>query len=86
MNRLNIRVVTSSLATFSVVTYIFCVLYGLLVPTEFHSVRALEAVFPGFKWLTIGSFFIGLIESFLYGIYAGLVYAPIYNFYNKKWG
>ena len=31
-------------------------------------------------------FSLGLVESFLYGVYAGLVYAPIYNFYNRKWG
>jgi len=36
--------------------------------------------------LTVGSFFIGLPESFLYGVYAGLVYMPIYNFYRRKWG
>jgi hypothetical protein len=46
----------------------------------------LEITLPGFKWLSVGSFLIGLVESFLYGVYAGLVYTPIYNFYNKKWG
>ena len=28
---------------------------------------------------------VGLIESFLYGAYAGLVYVPIYNFLHRKW-
>ncbi|MFQ5852169.1 MAG: DUF5676 family membrane protein [Candidatus Binatia bacterium] len=31
-------------------------------------------------------FVIGVIESFLYGVYTGLVYTPIYNFFNRKWG
>ncbi len=31
-----------------------------------------------------GSFLVGLIESFLYGAYAGLVYVPIYNFLHRK--
>lgn len=83
---LNIRVLTWSLATFSTVSYIICVVYGLIVPESFHMVQFLEITLPGFKWLSIGSFLIGLVESFLYGVYAGLVYAPIYNFYNKKWG
>jgi hypothetical protein len=86
MNRLNIRVVTWSMATFTTFSFVVCVLYGLIVPESLHMVQFLEITLPGFKWLTIGSFFIGLIESFLYGVYAGLVYTPIYNYYNKKWG
>ncbi len=86
MGELNIRVVTWSLATFTLFTYVVCVVYGLIVPESFHMVQFLEIVLPGFKWLTIGSFFIGLVESFLYGAYAGLVFTPIYNFYAKKWG
>jgi hypothetical protein len=83
---LNIRVITWSLATFTTVSYIVCVVYGLVVPETFHMVQFLEITLPGFKWLTVGSFVIGLVESFLYGVYAGLVYTPIYNFYQRKWG
>jgi hypothetical protein len=85
MRQLNIRVVTWSIATFTVFSFVTCVLYGLIVPKSFHLVEFLEITLPGFKWLTLGSFFIGLIESFLYGVYAGLVYTPIYNFYHGKW-
>ena len=85
MRELNIRVLTWSLASFTLFTYLVCVVYGLIVPESFHMVQFLEIALPGFKWLSIGSFFIGLVESFLYGVYAGLVYTPIYNFYNKKW-
>jgi hypothetical protein len=46
----------------------------------------LEAVLPAFKWLTLAGFFLGLIESFLYGAYAGLVFVPIYNFLARRWG
>jgi 2TM family of unknown function (DUF5676) len=86
MTQLNIRVLTWSLASFTVFSYLVCVVYGLIVPESFHMVQFLEIALPGFRWLTIGSFLIGLVESFLYGVYAGLVYAPIYNFYNRKWG
>jgi len=86
MRELNIRVLTWSLASFTLFTYLVCVVYGLIVPESFHMVQFLEIALPGFRWLTIGSFLIGLVESFLYGVYAGLVYAPIYNFYSKKWG
>ena len=86
MNQLNIRVVTWSLATFTSFSFVACVLYGFIVPESLHLVQFLEITLPGFKWLTVPSFFIGLIESFLYGVYAGLVFTPIYNFYVKKWG
>jgi len=35
--------------------------------------------------LTFGGFILGLIESFLYGVYVGIVFVPIYNFINRKW-
>ncbi len=86
MHQLNIRVVTWSLATFTLFSYVLCVLYGLVVPKSLHMTQFLEIVLPGFKWLSVGGFFIGLVESFIWGVYAGLVYTPIYNFYNRKWG
>jgi hypothetical protein len=46
----------------------------------------LEMALPAFRWLTLGGFILGLIESFLYGVYIGIVFVPIYNFINKKWG
>jgi hypothetical protein len=82
---LNIRVVTWSLATFTTASYVLCVVYGLIVPETLHMVQFLEIALPGFKWLTLGSFFIGLVESFLYGAYAGLVFTPIYNIYQRMW-
>jgi hypothetical protein len=39
---------------------------------------------PGFTWITWQSFLIGLLESFLYGIYFGLVFVPLYNFFHGK--
>ena len=38
------------------------------------------------KWLTFWGFCLGLIESFLYGAYAGLVFVPLYNFLARRWG
>jgi hypothetical protein len=83
---LNIRVLTWSLATFTTFSYLVCILYGLIVPESLHMVQFLEITLPGFKWLSLGAFIIGLVESFLYGVYAGLVFTPIYNFYQRKWG
>ncbi len=84
---LNIKVVSWSLGIFLAVSYVLCVLYGLVVPERLHGMKDfLEAMLPTFKWLTFGGFVLGLVESFLYGIYIGVVFVPIYNFINRKWG
>ncbi|HED07727.1 MAG TPA: hypothetical protein ENI57_06405 [Ignavibacteria bacterium] len=83
---LNIKIVTWSLGLFTAISFLFCILYGLLSPASIHMTNFLESVLPGFKWLTFWSFLLGLLESFLYGVYAGLVFVPIYNFFHKKWG
>ncbi|MEO6325504.1 MAG: DUF5676 family membrane protein [Thermoanaerobaculia bacterium] len=83
---LNIKVVTWSLGIFTSTSFVLCVIYGLLVPSSLHNAQVLEAALPAFKWLTLVGFFLGLIESFLYGVYAGLVFVPIYNFLARRWG
>ena len=84
MHPLNWKVMTWSLGLFAAVTFVVCVLYGLVVPKAFHMVQLLEITLPGFKWLSVGSFVLGLVESFLYGAYAGLVFTPIYNFILRR--
>lgn len=83
---LNMKVVTWSLGIFTAISFVLCVIYGLIVPASLHTSSALEVVLPAFKWLTLGSFCLGLIESFLLGAYAGLVFVPIYNFLTRRWG
>lgn len=84
MYPLNWKVVTWALALFGAVTFVVCVVYGLLVPAAFHMTRLLEIALPGFTWLSPGSFVLGLVESFLYGVYTGLVFVPIYNFVLRR--
>ena len=82
---LNIRVVSWSLGIFMAITFILCVLYGLIVPQRLHGMSDfLEAVLPAFRWLTFGGFLLGIVESFLYGAYIGIVFVPIYNFLSKR--
>ena len=83
---LNLKVVSWSLGLFGAISFVVCVIYGLLVPPSLHMAEALEAVLPAFKWLTVPGFLLGLAESFLYGVYAGLVYVPIYNALTRRWG
>lgn len=83
---LNIKIVSWSLGLFTAVSFVLCVVYGLIVPPSLRMAPFLEMVLPAFKWLTIWGFFLGLIESFLYGAYVGLVFVPIHNALARRWG
>ena len=81
---LNIKVVTWSLAIWTTVSFVLCVIVGAATPSSAHMTAFLEQILPGFEWLTWSGFLIGLTRSFLYGAYAGLLYVPIYNFLHRK--
>ena len=81
---LNIKVVSLSLGVFAAVSFVICVLWGLILPAALHMHGFLELVLPGFKWLSAGSFLLGIVESFLFGVYGGVVYVPIRNFFARR--
>ena len=83
---LNTRLVAWALGLFTAVTFIVCVIYGLVTPQSVHMHTFLEQVLPAFKWLTWWGFLLGLIESFLYGAYVGLVFCPIFNWLHRHLG
>ena len=83
---LNIKIVSWSLGSVSAISFVLCVIYGLIVPPSLHMAAFLEVALPAFKWLTLWGFCLGLIESFLYGAYLGLVFVPIYNALTRRWG
>lgn len=83
---LNTKPVAWALGIFTAVTFLVCVIYGLLTPQSLHMHALLEQVLPAFKWLTWWGFLLGLMESFLYGVYIGLVFCPIYNALNHFFG
>lgn len=72
---------------FFAISFMLCVLYGLVIPERLNGMKVLlEMVLPAFTWLTPGGVVLGLMESFLYGTYIGMVFVPIYSFIDKKWG
>ena len=81
---LNWRVVTQALSSFFAITFVLCVGYGLVVPARFHAPWLLEAVLPGFTWLTPGGFVLGVIEAALYGAWAGILFSTLYNFFARR--
>jgi hypothetical protein len=73
-----------SVSSFFAVTYVVCVIGYLVIPGSFINHAALSLFLPGFKLLDWPNFFLGLAESFAFGWYVALVFAPIYNFFAAR--
>ena len=73
-----------SLGTFLVVGYLACLALAIVVPDRVLHQAWLQ-FYPGFAWTPLGML-IGLVESFVYGLVAGLVFAPIANFFGVARG
>lgn len=80
--RLDRKVLGSAAACFLVISYLLCVGYDLLFGAQMY--RVWVELLPGFHWLSWSSFALGLIETAVYGVFFGLVFAPLYNFFLVK--
>jgi hypothetical protein len=85
MGKLNWKTVGVSTGLFLAISFVLCVIFDLIFPGQ-SMYQAWIHLLPGFKWISWGAFFLGLIESFLYGIYFALVFVPFYNFFKGKFG
>lgn len=72
-----------SLGVFLALTFAVCVVFDLLVPGQAMYQTWLQLL-PGFTWLSWQSFLLGLAESFAYGWYVALIFAPLYNFFAAR--
>ena len=69
-----------SIGTFLIIGYLGCLALALIVPDGGLHQPWLQFL-PGFKW-TMTGILLGIVESFAYGFFAGVVFAPIYNIFN----
>jgi len=81
---LRIRTVSLALGLTFAVSFVICILWGLLLPKQVHMHEFLQFVLPGFTWISFVSAALGLIESFLFGVYFGVIYVPIHNWLNRR--
>jgi hypothetical protein len=82
---LNIKVWMMALGCFLAMSFTLCVVGGLVAPGLPIRHVALQTLLPGFVWISPGAFLLGLVESFLYGVYAGLVFVPLHNLFARRW-
>jgi len=80
--RLDWKVVGPALAGSLAIGYVLCVIYDLAFGKAMY--RAWIDLLPGVHWLSWGNFLLGLVETIGYGIFFGLIYAPLYNFFLVK--
>ncbi len=72
-----------SLGAFFAVTFVLCVLFDLWFPAlAMNPVWA--PLLPGFIWISWSSFFLGLVETFAYGWYIALIFAPLFNLFTAR--
>jgi hypothetical protein len=83
---LNVKVWTIALGTFFAVSFVLCVVGGLILPGLPIRHVTLEAVLPGFKWISPTAFALGVIESFAFGAYAGSAFALLHNIFARSYG
>jgi hypothetical protein len=68
---------------FIAITFLICVAFDLVFPNHAMYEVWLKLL-PGFTWITWKSFFLGLIEAYLYGWFIALIWVPLYNFFGNK--
>jgi hypothetical protein len=83
---LNIKVWTMSLGCWMAATFTICVLGGVIAPDLPIPHRTLELLLPAFRWISWGSFVLGLVETFVFGAYAGWLLAFLHNLFARRWG
>ena len=83
---MSLKIVTWALALSAALLYLLCIAYGLTNPAGGHMREFLTITLPGFEWLAAKGFAIGLVKSFLSGALLGLVYVPIHNVLQRRFG
>ncbi len=77
-----IPVATLGMATgvFLAVTFTLCVGFGLLFPNA-TMYQSWLPLLPWVSWMSWPDFGLGLVESFAYGWYIAILFAPLYNYF-----
>jgi hypothetical protein len=82
---LNMKLWAITLGCWMAISFTVCVLGGVIAPGVPIPHKTLELLLPGFIWISFGAFVLGLIESFLFGVYAGWLLVVIHNFLARRW-
>ena len=73
-----------SISLFLMISYLLCIILYIIFPQLIISHATLKLFLPYFELLNWPSFFLGLVESFGYGWYIALIFAPLYNYFATR--
>ncbi len=74
-----------SLGSFFAISFLGCILLGLIVPdADMH--RPWLQFFPGFEWLTLRGVVLGLVWTQVYGWWTAIVLGCLFNFFAARRG
>lgn len=72
-----------ALSSFLLLSFVLCVAGYLIAPGLPITHSALSLFLPGFQLLSWPGFFVGAVESVLWGWYIALVFGSLYNFFTR---
>ena len=82
-SRIPIFALGMGLGLFFALTFTACVLWDIWVPSQaMHAAWA--PLLPWFTWISWPAYFIGLVETFTYGWWGALIFAPLYNLFAAR--
>jgi hypothetical protein len=84
VNSISIITLGLSLSVFFVISFVICIVGYLVFPGFPVQHAALSIFLPGFELLSWRSFFLGLVESFIWGWYVALTFGAVHNFFSRR--
>lgn len=81
MKTLHFWPIAWTLAVFAAVVFALDMLFGVLFPNWWAMQKIYEFLLPGFTFISWGTFFLGLVESFIGGFLTAVLFVPIWNFF-----
>ncbi|MFQ6000888.1 MAG: DUF5676 family membrane protein [Anaerolineae bacterium] len=86
MRRIEFLPLALTLGLILAISYTLCVGFGLVAPESLQMYQAWQLLLPGFEWLSMGGFLLGLVETFLYGLYIAALFVALYNPLSRRLG
>ncbi|MEQ3658380.1 MAG: DUF5676 family membrane protein [Glaciecola sp.] len=82
-HKLSLSAFGHATSLFISISFTLCVVFDLIFP-EHAMYEVWLKLLPGFEWISWQSFFLGLVESYMYGWFIALIWVPLYNFFGSK--
>lgn len=82
-HRISLMAFGHATSLFISISFTLCVVFDLLFP-QHAMYEVWLKLLPGFEWISWQSFFLGVVESYMYGWFIALIWVPLYNFFGSK--